>query len=337
MAIQEFYSLESLNTFGLPVTARYFTAISSGEELVEFIQKEWSRYPQKMILGGGSNVLFTSNYDGLVVQPLVKGIEITSQTEKSVYVKAMCGEVWDDFVKYCVEQNWGGLENLSLIPGHVGACPMQNIGAYGAEVKDTIHLVEAINLETGEIKTFENKACEFGYRTSIFKTKGKGKYLILSVTFQLAPGAMPKTGYADVTRELENYPQVTIQAVREAIIAIRKRKLPDPVEYGNAGSFFKNPVIEESKYAGLVKIYAKVPSYPVSQGLVKVPAAWFIEQAGLKGLKKGDTGTFQTQPLVIVNYGKATGKEIVDFAAFVVDTVEEKFGVRLEMEVNIIR
>lgn len=336
MQFLENTALKPFHTFGINCNARFLITIDSYSELVSFLTTEWNKYPQKMILGGGSNVLFTGDYNGLILRPLIKGIELMEETTDDVLVRAMCGEVWDELVNYCVERNWGGLENLSQIPGNVGACPIQNIGAYGVEVKDTIQWVECIDLATMNQVKFRNEECNFDYRNSVFKLALKGKYLITAVVFMLQKNPELKTKYADVERELEKYDKIDVKSVRAAISAIRWRKLPDPLCIGNAGSFFKNPVITLSHYKEIQEDYPNIPGYPQAVSDIKVPAAWLIENACYKGVREGDVGTSPTQPLVIVNYGDATGEQIITFARKIQKRVHEMFGVELEMEVNVV-
>lgn len=336
MQFLENTSLQPFHTFGIKCNARYIVTIESYHELLSFLKADWNKYPVKMVLGGGSNVLFTADYPGLILRPQIKGIEIIEESSSDVTIRALCGETWDDFVNYCVEQGWGGLENLSLIPGNVGSCPIQNIGAYGVEVKETIKWVECIELSNLKEVIFKNEECDFGYRNSIFKNKVKGKYLITAVVFKLQKNPVLKTKYSDVEKELEKYDKIDIKSVRAAISAIRWRKLPDPLCIGNAGSFFKNPVINITHYRKIQETYPAVPGYVQSETEIKVPAAWLIENAGCKGVRDGDVGTSSSQPLVIVNYGDATGQEIFAFAQQIQARVKELFDVELEMEVNII-
>lgn len=336
MQLLENTSLKPFHTFGIKCNAKYILTLSSFNELLDFLKNEWGKHPVKMILGGGSNVLFTSDYQGLILRPSLKGIELLEETSEEVVVRAMCGEVWDEFVNYCVERGWGGIENLSQIPGNVGACPIQNIGAYGVEVKETIRQVECIELSTLKQVTFNNEDCDFGYRTSVFKTREKGRYLITGVVFKLQKNPVLKTRYADVEKELEKYGTYDIKAVRAAISAIRWRKLPDPVCIGNAGSFFKNPVISVALYKEIQEDYPNIPGYTQSECEIKVPAAWLIENACYKGVREGDVGTSPSQPLVIVNYGDATGPEIISFARKIQSRIKEMFEIELEMEVNVI-
>lgn len=336
MQIFENVSLKAYHTFGIKCNTQLLITLNTYSELEEFLKHEWENYSRKMILGGGSNVLFTTDYSGLILRPQIKGIELLSENQEEVMVKVMCGEVWDDLVNYCVEKGWGGLENLSQIPGNVGACPIQNIGAYGVEVKETIQWVECIEFGSWAKVVIKNDACEFGYRDSIFKTKERGRYLITAVVFKLSKNPVLRTRYSDVEHELEKYDKIDIKSVREAISAIRWRKLPDPACIGNAGSFFKNPVIKLSHYKEIQEDYPTIPGYSVNEKEMKIPAAWLIENASYKGVREGDVGTSPAQPLVIVNYGDATGSEIVQFAKQIQEKINKMFQIRLEMEVNII-
>ncbi|MDP4207647.1 MAG: UDP-N-acetylmuramate dehydrogenase [Bacteroidota bacterium] len=334
--IEECYSLKSYNTFGLPARARFFAEAGTVEDLRTIVNVFCNDPKPKLILGGGSNLLFTDDFDGVVIFPDLKGNEIISQTPDDVYVKAYAGENWDNFVAYCVSQNWGGLENLSLIPGNVGACPIQNIGAYGVEAKDCIDKVDVINLKNGEIRQFTNAECKFGYRDSIFKREAKDQYIVTAVTFKLSKHPVCQTKYADVNEELKKFPEVNLASIRQAIINIRERKLPAPEKFGNAGSFFKNPVVSMNIFNNIKAEYPNVPSYPVNEHNIKIPAAWLIQTCGWKGKREGNVGTHETQPLVIINYGGATGSEIFGFAQKIQQSVLSQMGIELEMEVNII-
>jgi UDP-N-acetylmuramate dehydrogenase len=291
-----------------------------------------------LILGGGSNLLFTKDFPGLVLLNQLKGFEICEETDTHTWVKSGAGENWHSFVIQCISKNLGGIENLSLIPGNVGASPMQNIGAYGVEIKDTFHSLEAIHLKTGEIRSFTNEECCFGYRESVFKNELKGQYLILSVTFRLTrKNHQYHIEYGAISQELEKQgiTERTLQAISNAVIAIRKSKLPDPAQLGNSGSFFKNPVVEMSVLEQIQKNYPDVVSYPAGLGKVKLAAGWLIEKAGWKGFRKGDAGVHVNQALVLVNYGHATGAEIWQLSAAIIEDIERKFGVNLEREVNV--
>ncbi|HPZ26374.1 MAG TPA: UDP-N-acetylmuramate dehydrogenase, partial [Kaistella sp.] len=294
---------------------------------------------QQLFLGGGSNILFTKNFDGLVIQLDLKGVSEQIINENEVLVTAKSGENWHEFVQFCLNKNYGGLENLSLIPGNVGTSPMQNIGAYGTEIKDVFVSCKVLNLETLEIEEFDNEKCRFGYRDSIFKQEGKGKYVILEVTFKLTTkNHLIKTEYGAIKGELEkmSVDNPTIQDVSKAVIHIRQSKLPDPKVIGNAGSFFKNPTISKEQFKEVQIKYPEIPHYP-SGDLVKVPAGWLIEQCGWKGKQIGNVASHKLQALVIVNAtGNASGREIFDFSSLIIDSVKEKFGIELEREVNII-
>lgn len=289
-----------------------------------------------LILGGGSNLLFTSDFDGLVLKPDLKGVRILEKEKNFVLIEASAGESWDSIVKRTVEQGWGGIENLSFIPGTVGASPVQNIGAYGVEVKDTLHSVTYIGLDDMKQHTLLPHECRFGYRQSIFKQELKGKALVTSVTFRLQMEPSLVTRYGNVGEELKKYPERSVRTVREAIIAIRSRKLPDPAVVGNAGSFFKNPVIPLNEFVLFHEKNPSAPFYEVEGKRFKIPAAWLIEACGWKGYREGDAGVHSTQPLVLVNYGKSKGNEILRLANRICESVKERFNILLEKEVNII-
>ncbi len=345
MNFQESISLKPYNTFGVEAKAKYFAEVHSEQELVEILQqykKLSSENPEKLpliFLGGGSNVLFTKDFDGLVVKLNLKGISEEMMNETDVLVTAKSGENWHSFVMYCLEKNYGGLENLSLIPGNVGTSPMQNIGAYGTEIKDVFVSCKVLNIKTLEIEEFDREKCRFGYRDSIFKQEGKGKYVILDVTFALTTvNHKIKTEYGAIKAELEKMgiEKPTIQDVSKAVINIRQSKLPDPKDLGNAGSFFKNPTIPKDQFEELQKKFPEIHFYPTGE-MVKIPAGWLIEQCGFKGKQKGNVASHKLQSLVIINAtGNATGKEIFDFSSEIIESVKEKFGIELEREVNII-
>jgi len=344
MDIEENKALDDLNTFRLAVGAKYFAEVKSVEEFRELTQNEIYCENKKLILGGGSNLLFTGNFDGIVVKNSIKGISVVSETEKEVIVKANAGEVWHKFVLWCIGKNYAGIENLSLIPGLVGAAPMQNIGAYGAEIKDVFHELEALDTVTGSPVTFHLDDCHFGYRESVFKNKFKDKYFIASVSFKLtkleSPNALYrfKTDYGDIKNtlaEMQVY-NLNLKAVSDAVIKIRNTKLPNPKDLGNAGSFFKNPSVPKEKYEELVAMNPVMPSYPQKDGTVKIPAGWLIEQCGWKGKVIGNTGAHKSQALVLVNYGNATGKEIWNLALEIKKSVSDKFGIEIVPEVNVV-
>ena len=341
MNIQKNFSLKNHNTFGVDVSAKYFAEVSSVEELLTVLKNPQlsTLNFQTLFLGGGSNVLFTKDFEGLVIQLNLKGISEEIISENEVLVTSKAGENWHEFVQFCLAKNYGGLENLSLIPGNVGTSPMQNIGAYGTEIKDTFVSCKVLNLETLEVEEFDHDKCNFGYRESIFKREGKGKYVILEVTFKLNTKTHSiKTEYGAIKSELEHLgiENPTIQEVSKAVINIRQSKLPDPKVLGNAGSFFKNPTIPLSQFEELNEKFSNIPGYP-NGDFVKVPAGWLIEQCGWKGKQIGNVASHELQSLVIVNKtGNASGKEIFDFSTMIIDSVKEKFGIELEREVNII-
>ena len=336
MNIQENFSLQQYNTFGVEAKTKYFAEVNSVEELKETLRLSHSPL---LILGGGSNLLFTKDFEGLVIKLNLKGISEQITDENHVLVTAKAGENWHEFVQKTISENYGGLENLSLIPGNVGTCPIQNIGAYGTEIKDHFVSCKALNIETLEIETIDLEQCKFGYRDSIFKTSSKGKYVILEVTFKLTTkNHHIKTEYGAISSELKNLgiENPTIQDVAKAVINIRQSKLPNPAETGNAGSFFKNPSIPLAQFEKLKEKFPEIQGYP-NGDFVKVPAGWLIENAGWKGKQIGNVASHKWQALVIINAtGKATGKEIYDFSTQIINSVKEKYGIELEREVNII-
>ena len=337
--MQENFSLKPYNTFGVDARARYFTEVNTIDELKEALIFAKNQSLQLLFLGGGSNILLTKDFEGLAVRLNLKGISEESINENEVLVTAKAGENWHEFVMYCLEKNYGGLENLSLIPGNVGTSPMQNIGAYGTEIKDIFVSCQVLDLENLELRTFNLEQCRFGYRDSIFKQEGKGRYVILEVTFKLTQKDHHiKTEYGAIKSELENLDieHPTIQDVSKAVINIRQSKLPDPKEIGNAGSFFKNPTIPLAQFEALKQKFENIQGYP-NGDMVKVPAGWLIEQCGWKGKQIGNVASHKLQSLVIINAtGNATGKEIFDFSTEIINSVKEKFGIELEREVNII-
>ena len=336
MQIHENYSLRPYNTFGIDANAKLFNTFSSVDELEESLMM-YSQYPV-FILGGGSNILLTKDYEGVVLKNEIKGIEVMHEDEEHVYVKVGAGENWHQFVLYCINHNWAGVENLSLIPGNIGAAPIQNIGAYGVELDDVFWSLEAFHLKEKRIYTFTASDCEFGYRDSVFKNRYKDEFAILSVTFQLKKKPIFHTSYGAITEELEKagIKQVTIKAISDAVIKIRSSKLPDPKDIFNSGSFFKNPEISNEKYNELLPKFPGIIAYPLAKGTVKLAAGWMIEQCGWKGYRKGDIGVHAKQALVLVNYGNAKGKDIYDLSEEILQSVNKKFGVLLEREVNII-
>lgn len=338
MSILSYYPSKDINTFGINISIYAFTRIKTKEQLVQVFEEELPYYSKHLILGGGSNILFCSDYDGLVIKNEITGIEIVKENEEHVWLKSYSGTIWHDLVMYCVENNYGGIENLSLIPGTVGAAPMQNIGAYGVELKDCFVELEAIDIKSREVYIFNKEACAFGYRESIFKKEEKGRYFIYSVTLKLAKHPTVNISYGDIQKILEekNIVSPGIKEVADAVIAIRESKLPNPKVLGNAGSFFKNPTVEKELAEKIQQEFPLMPVYPLADNYVKIPAAWLIEQCGWKGKRIGNTGNHAQQALVIVNYGNATGNEIWEHAQHVQKSVLEKFGILLEPEVNII-
>lgn len=337
MHIEHNISLKPYNTFGIDVKAKQFMSVTSVADL-KSIYLEQSNV-SKFILGGGSNMLLTKDIEALVLHINLKGKHILSQTEDYVFVKASAGENWHEFVLWTLANNFGGLENLSLIPGNVGTSPIQNIGAYGVELKDTFHACDALNLETLEIETFSNSDCKFDYRNSIFKQEAKGKYIILSVVFKLSTANhVLRTNYGAITSELEqmHISKPTIQDVSKAVISIRQSKLPDPKDIGNSGSFFKNPIISKEAFVKLQENFPNAPHYVVSKHEIKVPAGWLIETAGFKGKTLGNYGVHKKQALVLVNYGGATGNDILNLSKLIQYTVKRLFDITIEAEVNII-
>ncbi|WP_374442420.1 UDP-N-acetylmuramate dehydrogenase [Epilithonimonas sp.] len=337
--MQENISLKSYNTFGVDVHSKYFAEVRSVEELIETLKFSNSQTLPLLFLGGGSNILLTRDFEGIAIHLNLKGIREEIINENEVLVTANAGENWHQFVMYCLDKNYGGLENLSLIPGNVGTSPMQNIGAYGTEIKDVFESCKVLNLDNFKIETFNSEKCRFGYRDSIFKQEGKGKFVILEVTFRLTRNTHKiDVEYGAIQSELEKMGIInpTIQDVSKAVISIRQSKLPDPKIIGNAGSFFKNPTIPLSQYQDLQKQFENIPGYP-NGDFVKVPAGWLIEQAGWKGKQLGNAASHTLQALVIINAtGQATGQEIFDFSTMIIDSVKEKFGIELEREVNIV-
>lgn len=337
MLIKENHSLKSLNTFGIEASCSFFIEINSITEFVELTQLDVYQNHTKLIIGGGSNLLFTENFKGLVIKNNLKGISIVNENEDVAYVKVAAGEVWHEFVTWCIKHNLAGLENLSLIPGCVGASPMQNIGAYGVEIKDVFEELEAYDMILAAPKIFKNSDCEFGYRESVFKNKFKNHYLITSVTFKLNKKPVVNTSYGAINAELAamKIENPTIQHVSEAVIRIRQSKLPDPKITGNAGSFFKNPEVTEEKYLQLKKDFPDLVAYPTSSQRYKLAAGWLIEQCGLKGYELNGAAVHLKQALVLINKNNCTGKDVFNLSTHVLETVNNKFGVLLEREVNI--
>jgi len=337
MEIQTNFSLKNFNTFGIEARAKQFVAVHSIAELGAVLQEY--KTEKKFILGGGSNMLLTQDIDALVIHVDLKGKKIIKETDDFVWVESQAGENWHEFVLWTIEQNFGGLENMSLIPGNVGTTPVQNIGAYGTEIKDTFESCEAMKIENQEMKTFTKAECHFGYRESVFKNEVKGQYIITSVIFKLTKqNHNINISYGDIKAELakNNAETPTLRDVSNAVIAIRQSKLPDPKELGNSGSFFKNPILLKSDFEKIHQKFPEMKYYEVSATEVKVPAGWLIEQAGFKGKRFGDAGIHKNQALVLVNYGNASGQEILNVSKNIQETVFKTFGIAIEAEVNII-
>ncbi len=337
MDIQHHFSLKKHNTFGIEAKAKQFVAVHSTEDLKNILNK--NKLQKKFILGGGSNMLLTKDIDALVIHVDLKGKTIIAENEDFVWVESQAGENWHEFVLWTIDQNFGGLENMSLIPGNVGTTPVQNIGAYGTEIKDTFVSCQAITIDNQEIKSFTKEACNFGYRESIFKNEAKDLYIITSVIFKLTKkNHKINTSYGDISAELakNNISQPTLKEVSNAVITIRQSKLPDPKELGNSGSFFKNPILLKSDFEKIHQQFPAMKYYEISETEVKVPAGWLIEQAGFKGKRFGDAGIHKNQALVLVNYGNATGQEILNISKDIQKTIFNKFGIHIEAEVNVI-
>lgn len=338
LKIESDKNLKEYHTFGVEARARYFISVQSKQELQAILAEPRFKNVKKFILGGGSNVLFVNDFDGLVINMDIKGIEKIKEGDDYVIIKSGAGVIWHDLVKYCVDKNWGGIENLSLIPGTVGAAPIQNIGAYGVELVDVFESAEAVEVKSAEVMTFEKEDCEFGYRDSVFKGRLKGQYFITSVQLRLSKNPKLNTEYGSLRTKLreKSIDSPTIKDVSDTVIEIRTEKLPDPEEIGNAGSFFKNPEVYKEQYDELKSRFPTIPGYPTTDNKIKVPAGWLIEKAGWKGSRDGQTGTYKNQALVIVNHGGATGEEILEFATKIKNSVLEKFGIPLTPEVNLI-
>lgn len=336
--LQENFSLQPINTFGLEENARFYSKVQSLDELNEALNFAQDRKIPCLILGGGSNILITKEFPGIVIQLINKGIKKLKETEDKIWLEVSAGENWHQFVIHCLENQWFGLENLSLIPGSVGAAPMQNIGAYGVEVGQFVESVQWIDRESRQINQIQGENCRFGYRESIFKQELKNKAIIWSVIFCLNAKPNVRIDYGDIKQVLTDWKitEPTPKDVSNAVISIRKTKLPDPAEIGNAGSFFKNPIVPKSIYTSISSRFPDVPHYPVNESQVKIPAAWLIETAGWKGRNFGNYGVHERQALVLVNYGGARGKQIWDLAQSIMTDVKEKFGIELQPEVNLI-
>lgn len=338
MNLQKNFSLRSYNTFGIDASCAIFAEACDLDTLKEALLDPELKNVPKLILGGGSNILFTRNFDGLVIKNSLKGKEVVRENDEHVWVKAGAGEVWHELVLFCIKNNYAGIENLSLIPGLAGAAPIQNIGAYGVELVSVFDSLEAVDIHSGEIKTFSKDECKFGYRESVFKNKCKNQFVITAVTLRLNKKPVFNISYGAIRETLEKMgvKDLSIKAISDAVIAIRSSKLPDPKVLGNAGSFFKNPEVPESVYQSVKSKFPNVPHYPAAQGMIKIPAGWLIEQCGWKGKRVGNTGSHKDQALVLVNYGNATGSEVIELAIKIQESVKEKFGVEIVPEVNVV-
>ncbi|MGD8780983.1 MAG: UDP-N-acetylmuramate dehydrogenase [Ignavibacteria bacterium] len=338
MDIIENQSLFKYNTFNINVIAKYFTECCSIDEIKEAIEFSKKENLSLLVIGDGSNILFTKDYNGIVVKNNIKGIEVLNETGEHVFVQCGAGEIWDDLVNFCVEKNYGGIENLSLIPGTAGAAPIQNIGAYGVELKDVFYSLDGVFLDGLKEKTFSKNECEFGYRKSIFKSTLKNEFIITGVVLKLSKYPKINIEYSSLKNAAQklNQEKITIKEVSELIKEIRRSKLPDTKVMGNAGSFFKNPEVEEELKNKIAKDFVDMISFKTESNKYKIPAGWLIEKCGLKGMRFGDTGTYDKQALVLVNHGKASGKEIFKLAEFISKQVYSNFNIKLEIEVNII-
>ena len=332
------YSLKNLNTFGINAFANYFSEINSVQETLEILDNPISKQNPLLLIGGGSNLLFTKNFAGLVLKNNIKGIELIKEDADYFYVKSGAGVVWHQLVLHCIENNYAGIENLSLIPGNVGAGPMQNIGAYGVELKDVFYELEALHIQEKQVYVFSNSDCKFGYRESVFKRELKNKFIITSVTLRLNKKPVFKIEYGAIQKELETMgiQNLSIGAISKAVCNIRSSKLPDPNKIGNAGSFFKNPIVSVEKFDSLKNNFPEIIGYKNSEHEIKLAAGWLIEQCGWKGKIVGNAGVHKDQALVLVNYGNANGQEIFDLSEAILQSVKNKFDVQLEREVNII-
>lgn len=336
--IQENAQLKHLNTFGIDVKARYFAIIQSPNELRSLLSQKLFNETPKLILGDGSNILFTQNYDGLVIKNAIKGIQTISEDDDHVWLKIGAGENWHDFVIHCIQQGYGGIENLSLIPGTVGAAPIQNIGAYGVELCNIFSELEAMNLKDCTFRTFTHEECQFGYRDSVFKNLYKDQYIILSVVLRLDKKPKFNIDYGNIQETLQSMEvkDLSIKAISDAVIHIRRSKLPNPKELGNAGSFFKNPLIPQAHFSELKKNFPSMPFFSIENSdSIKIPAAWLIEQCGFKGKRVGDAGVHDKQALVLVNYNASNGADILELAQKIQQSVQEKFNVQLTPEVRV--
>ncbi len=337
MKLQKNISLKHLNTFGVDVSCKLFCSVTSTKEIEQLLLCDEFTKNNVLILGGGSNLLFTKDFNGLIVKNKVKGFETLSESKNNKIIKVGAGENWHQFVLWSIENGLSGIENMALIPGNVGASPMQNIGAYGVEAKDVIDKVWAVEIENGKEIILSNKDCQFEYRNSIFKNDLKNKVIITHVSFNLSKTPKKNTGYGDIMQEIKDLGmEVSTESICKAVIKIREKKLPNPDKIGNSGSFFKNPIISTSKFKDLKELNPEIIGYKISETEIKVAAGWLIDQCGWKGHRKGDVGVHKNQALVLVNYGKATGEEIITLAKKIQDSVKDKFDIDIHPEVNII-
>lgn len=338
MEIKNDFSLQKFNTFGIEAFAKYFIELHNYKDVIEFVESGIYKKEKHLILGGGSNLLFTENFDGIVIKVNIGGINVVKEDANFFWIKAGSGVIWHELVKNCIKANFGGIENLSLIPGTVGAAPIQNIGAYGVEIKDTFEALEAINLQNGEKRYFRNQECQFGYRDSIFKNELKDKYLITNVVLRLAKNPVLNTKYGKIQETLQTMGKdnFTIQDVSDAIIKIRRSKLPDPEIVGNAGSFFKNPIISKEMLSAIKQSYPEIPSYNLIENKHKIPAGWLIEKCNLKGMKHKGAAVHQNQALVLINENNAKGRDVLELSMKIQQHVKNSFGLLLEPEVRIL-
>ena len=336
MRIEQNYSLEKHNTFHLPVKTRWFMEYETEEELRRILHDEYFQECLSLHIGGGSNLLFINDYNGIIIHSRIKGISISAETDEYVSLRVGAAEIWDDVVAYAVSKGWGGIENLSLIPGEAGAAAIQNIGAYGMEIKDVIESVEAYNQLTFEKRTFTNSDCEYGYRNSYFKNEHHDPHIITYITLRLSKNPGFSVNYGNLKEELTKYPEVTLETIREAVITIRRQKLPDPEVLGNAGSFFMNPIVAKEKLEALQRDYPRIPYYELPDGRVKIPAGWMIDQCGWKGKSLGPAADHDKLALVLVNRGGAKGCDVIALSNAVRASVRDKFGIDIHPEVNVI-
>jgi UDP-N-acetylmuramate dehydrogenase len=338
MEFKQNVSLKPFNTFGIDITSRYFAEVNVEDDYQKLRSSPLLKENRLLIIGEGSNILFSSDFDGLVVKINTKGIEILAEDADEVTIKVQAGENWKDFVKFCISKKYAGIENLSMIPGNVGGSPVQNIGAYGAEVKDVIQEVETLEIESGRKVIFSNAECKFGYRNSIFKNELKNKFIITSVTFKLSKKACFSVSYGSIAKELRAMclRKVTLESVGEAVCNLRTQKLPDPKDLGNGGSFFKNPIVSSEKYGKLKSLFPNIIAYEVPGIGYKLAAGWMIEQCQWKGKRLGNVGVYDKQALIIVNYGEAKGTEVLEFAEKIRESVQQKFDIKLDFEINVI-